>query len=104
MWTVHGQAWRIEHHVRLHLGIARSRAEHPEVDVALLEPPRDDATLFLANPMSFVARREVLEAGYAHGRAFLAAEPLPFRAASERTSATAPALSTLPLGSPENAS
>jgi hypothetical protein len=59
--------------------------------VALLEPPRDHATLFLANPMSFVARGEVLEAGYAHGRAFLAAEPLPFRAASERTSATAPA-------------
>jgi len=91
MWTVHGQAWRIEHHVRLHLGIAHSRAEHPEVDVALLEPPRDDATLFLANPMSFVARREVLEAGYAHGRAFHAAKPLPFRTVSERTSAAAPA-------------
>jgi NTE family protein len=69
MWTVHNQAWRIEHHVRLHLGIARARAESPGVDVTLLEPPRHDATLFLANPMSLVARQEVLEAGYQHGHA-----------------------------------
>jgi NTE family protein len=77
MWTVHNQAWRVEHHVRLQLGIARARAEDPDVEVALLEPPREDATLFLANPMSFVARREVLEAGYAHGRAFLAGRAMP---------------------------
>jgi predicted acylesterase/phospholipase RssA len=72
MWAVHNQAWRVEQHVRLHLGIGRFQAENTGLEIVLLEPPRSDGTLFLANPMSFAARREVLEAGYAQGRAFLA--------------------------------
>ncbi len=68
MWAVRNQAWRIEQHVRLHLGIGRFRAENPGLEVALVEPPRHEATLFLTNPMSFAARREVLQAGHARGR------------------------------------
>jgi hypothetical protein len=44
------------------------RAENPGLEVALVEPPRHEATLFLANPMSFAGRREVLQAGHDRGR------------------------------------
>ncbi len=81
LWTVHDQATRIEHQERLHLGIARFRLEHRGIRVALVEPERADATLFLANPMGLRARREVLEGGYSRGRALLASGQLALEAA-----------------------
>lgn len=60
LWTIFSQAMRIEHHGRLHLGIDQS----PELQVHLIEPEPSDATLFLANPMSLTARREILEGAY----------------------------------------
>jgi hypothetical protein len=71
LWAIHDQAARIEHQERLHLGIARFELEHPAARVALVEPERSDATLFLANPMGLAARREVLEGGFSRGRAAL---------------------------------
>ena len=69
LWAVYDQAARIEHQERLHLGIARFRLENPSARVMLVEPEPSDATLFLSNPMGLEARREVLEAGLARGRA-----------------------------------
>jgi predicted acylesterase/phospholipase RssA len=68
IWTILNQATRIEHHARLHLGIAQIRAEHPGVDVRLIEPSHGDATMFLANPMSLSARKQILEGAYAQAR------------------------------------
>lgn len=81
LWTIFDQATRIEHQERLHLGIARFRLEHPAARVALVEPERSDATLFLANPMGLAARREVLEGGLTRRRAVLAAGQLALEAA-----------------------
>ena len=63
-WAVYNQALRIEHQVRLHQEIARHLSENQELEVALIEPEPSNATLFLANPLSLAARREVLESAY----------------------------------------
>ena len=63
-WAVFNQALRIEHRRRLRQEIGRYTAEEPQLEVQLFEPEPSDATLFLANPMSLVARREVLELAY----------------------------------------
>lgn len=70
-WAVHNQAFRIENQMRLHLGIGKALAENPGLRVDLVEPDRRDATLFLANPMSLAARREILESAFAQARAAL---------------------------------
>jgi predicted acylesterase/phospholipase RssA len=67
-WAIHNQAFRIENQVRLHLGIGKFLSETPGLRVDLLEPDPADATLFLANPMSLAARREILEGAYAQAR------------------------------------
>ena len=69
IWTILNQSTRIQHHARLHLAIAAVRAEHPEVDVRLVEPSHADATMFLANPMSLSARKQILEGAYAQATA-----------------------------------
>lgn len=81
LWAVSDQAARIEHQERLHLGVARFERENPSARVVLVEPESSDATLFLANPMGLAARREVLEGGYARGRAALSSGPLVLEAA-----------------------
>lgn len=68
LWAVHNQAFRIQNQVRLRLGIGKLLAETPGLEVDVLEPDRADATLFLANPMSLAARREILEGAYARAR------------------------------------
>jgi hypothetical protein len=45
-------------------GLERYRAEHPEVDILLLEPPGDDLRMFTYNIMRYSARRVVAEHGY----------------------------------------
>ena len=72
LWTVYDQATRIEHQGRLHLEIEHFRASHPGTRLTLIEPDRNDATVFLANPMGLGARRGVLERGHARGVAALA--------------------------------
>ena len=45
-------------------GLERYRAEHPEVDILLLEPTRDDLRMFSYNIMRYDARRIVAAHAY----------------------------------------
>lgn len=58
------QSQRIEGRERLALALEGYRHEHPKVDILLLEPRADEPLLFLQSPMSFDARRLVMEYGY----------------------------------------
>jgi predicted acylesterase/phospholipase RssA len=58
------QALRIMLHGRMQYGMERYRAEHPEVDVLLVEPARHDLRMFAYNIMRYSARRELAEHGY----------------------------------------
>jgi len=64
------QALRIMLHGRMEYGLERYRAEHPEVDILLIEPGRDDIQMFAYNIMRYSARRVVAEHGYRSVRAF----------------------------------
>ena len=58
------QVLRIMLHGRMAYGLERYQAEHPEVDILLLEPDRADLRMFSYNLMKYSARREVAEHGY----------------------------------------
>jgi predicted acylesterase/phospholipase RssA len=58
------QVLRIVMHGRMEYGLERYRAEHPEVDILLIEPPGDDLRMFSYNIMRYSARRVVAEHGY----------------------------------------
>jgi hypothetical protein len=45
-------------------GLERYRAEHPEVDILLLEPDPEDLRMFRYNILRYGARRVVAELGY----------------------------------------
>jgi len=83
MLWVYSQAWRIQTEARLQKGLALYRSEHPEVDVHLIEPRKDDATMFMYSPMNFAARRAILEEGYRATREELRDERSPMRRSLE---------------------
>ena len=58
------QVLRIVLHGRVQYGLERYRAEHPEVDILVVEPPRDDMSMFRYNMMRYSARRIAAEDGY----------------------------------------
>src|SRR5262249_14785190 len=58
------QVLRITLHGRMQYGLERYRAEHPEVDILLLEPTRDDLRMFSYNIMRYDARRIVAAHAY----------------------------------------
>jgi predicted acylesterase/phospholipase RssA len=58
------QAMRIMLHGRMQYGMERYRAEHPEVDILLVEPARHDLRMFSYNIMRYGARRVLAEHGY----------------------------------------
>ena len=58
------QVLRIALHGRMHYGPERYRAEHPEVDILLIEPTRDDMRMFGYNIMRYSARQVVAEDSY----------------------------------------
>jgi predicted acylesterase/phospholipase RssA len=66
----HGVSWvldqvfRIALHGRMKRGLDGYAREHPEVDILLIEPTRDDVRMFGYNIMRFSARRVVAEHGY----------------------------------------
>ena len=62
--TVLGQVLRILIHGRFEYGMDRYRTEHPEVDILLLEPTRDDLTMFRYDIMRYSARKALTR----HGR------------------------------------
>lgn len=55
------QAMRIMNKARLHLGIKRYLAEHPHVQVLLIEPSQEDTLMFVNASMSFAARADILD-------------------------------------------
>ncbi len=58
------QVMRIMIHGRMQYGLERYRREHPEVDILLIEPTRDDLRMFGYHIMRYGARRVVAEHGY----------------------------------------
>jgi NTE family protein len=58
------QALRIMLHGRMEYGLERYSHEHPEVDILLLQPARDDTRMFSYNIMRYSARRVMAEHGY----------------------------------------
>ncbi len=64
MTWVLDQAMRIMLHGRMLYGLERYRREHPEVDILLIEPTRDDLRMFGYHIMRYGARQIVAEHGY----------------------------------------
>jgi predicted acylesterase/phospholipase RssA len=58
------QALRIMLHGRMQYGLERYQAEHPEVDILLLEPARADMRMFRHHIMRMSARRSLALYGY----------------------------------------
>lgn len=73
------QALRIMLHGRMQYGMDRYRRENPEVDILLLEPPRDDLRMFSYHIMRYGVRRVVAEHGYRSARAHVAAHAAAYR-------------------------
>ncbi len=59
--AIGNQAFRIANKTRLHFGIKRYLAEHPSVEVLLVEPSEDESVLFTNGSMSLSARAEILD-------------------------------------------
>jgi hypothetical protein len=51
-------------HGRMQYGLERYRSEHPEVDILVVQPTRDDMRMFGYNIMRYSARKVVAEHGY----------------------------------------
>jgi hypothetical protein len=58
------QVLRIALHGRMQYGLERYKAEHPEVDIVVLEPTRDDLRMFSYNIMRYSARKVVAAHAY----------------------------------------
>lgn len=58
------QVYRTLVHTRTGLGLARIRRLHPDVDIVLLEPSRDDVRMFVYNIMRYSARVTIAEHGF----------------------------------------
>ncbi len=58
------QSRRIETKEKLRLALDIHRRAHPEVEILLLEPGRDESLLFFQSPMSNLARSMVMNYGY----------------------------------------
>ena len=61
---VSDQALRIMGRDRLEHALRAARQDHPEVDIALIEPSRSEPLLFVHGPMSFEARARILHYAY----------------------------------------
>jgi len=73
MPTVLSQTLRTIIHSRLDTGLAAYRERYEGADVVLIEPRRDDYTMFFVNVFSFSARRRIVEHAYVSTLAQLAA-------------------------------
>lgn len=62
--TVLGQVLRIFIHGRFEYGLDRYRNEHPEVDILILQPTRDDLTMFRYDIMRYSARKALARHGH----------------------------------------
>lgn len=62
--TIANQAFRIMLHSGLHYHIKQLRRTHPEVDIILIEPKREDYQMFFYNIMRYSARLIVARHGF----------------------------------------
>ncbi len=67
------QALRILLAAKLDHTLAALRVTHPDLHFFAIQPARDEIPMFMHNMMSFAARKELLEYGYACGRRALEA-------------------------------
>jgi predicted acylesterase/phospholipase RssA len=58
------QVLRITLHGRMQYGLERYQSEHPEVDILIMQPTRDDMRMFRYNIMRYSARHIVAQHGY----------------------------------------
>lgn len=58
------QSQRIENKEKLDLALKTYRREHPDVDIVLVEPGREESLLFFQSPMSSQARNHIMNYGY----------------------------------------
>lgn len=58
------QAFRIVLHSRMKYGLARYAREFPDVEIILIEPPRDDLKMFLYNILRYSVRMGIAEHGF----------------------------------------
>jgi predicted acylesterase/phospholipase RssA len=87
LW-VYSQSWRMVTEARLLQGLERFGAAHPEVALHLVEPDRDNTSMFTHSPMNFAARREILEDAYRRTTHALREPGHPLRAALEAAGRT----------------
>ncbi len=62
------QAFRIVLHSRMKYGIERYEHEFPDVEIILIEPPRDDLKMFLYNILRYSVRVGIAEHGFKTAR------------------------------------
>jgi predicted acylesterase/phospholipase RssA len=62
--AVYSQAGKMSTYTKLHQGLRRYRATHPEVALLAIEPLETESDMFLHNPMSFESRRRLVRYGY----------------------------------------
>jgi predicted acylesterase/phospholipase RssA len=82
--TVWEQAERMNTKTKLHQGLRRHRAEYPRASLLAIEPREEEAEMFLSNPMSFAARRQIARYGYESATRELARRHAEFSAALAR--------------------
>ncbi|PLY07762.1 MAG: hypothetical protein C0624_03330 [Desulfuromonas sp.] len=58
------QARRIESREKISLTLDRFRDTHPNIDIVLIEPEREESVFFFQNPMSMTARNHIMAFGY----------------------------------------
>ncbi len=66
--VVLSQTFRAIIHSRMRVGMDRYRHQHPNADVVLFEPTRDDADMFFANVFSYGSRKRLCEHAYQRTR------------------------------------
>lgn len=62
--AVYNQATKMSTRTKLHQGIRRYRASHPQTTVLVIEPDEVEGDMFLHNPMSWESRRRMIKYGY----------------------------------------
>jgi NTE family protein len=80
LW-VYEQSVRAGSSARLRGALALERASTPGMETLLLEPPEDEAAMFMHSPMNFAARRTILEDAFTSTFRALRAEGSPLRSA-----------------------
>lgn len=97
------QTFRIMLHGRMQYGLERYAAEHPEVDILLIEPLRDDMRMFRHNIMRYSTRHEVARYGYLSARHGFEAQRARHTRMLERHGIRLRPRAQLPKGPPEHA-